>query len=95
MDERHGVKGTVKDGIFFTESEIPRARVIKHLHVEISRQNATLAELKARMAEEVRACGGTVLMKFRYGQKKHHWTELFAFKWDTESWHGEGDAVSF
>ena len=94
MEERHGVKGTVKDGVFFTEAAIPQARIIKHLHVEISRQNATLSELKARLAEEVRNCGGTALMHFRYGQKKHHWTELLAFKWDTESWHGEGDAIS-
>ena len=94
MEERHGVQGTIKDGIFFTEAAIARATIIKHLHVEISRQNATLAELKSRLAEEVRSCGGNVLMQFRYGQRKHHWTELLAFKWDTESWHGEGDAAS-
>ena len=94
MEERHGVKGTIKDGIFFTEAAIPQARIIKHLHVEISRQNATLAELKSRLAEEVRSCGGTVLMQFRYGQRKHHWSELFVFKWDTESCHRESDAVS-
>lgn len=88
------MKGTTKDGVFFTEAAIPQARIIKHVHVEISRQNATLAELKARLAEEVRGCGGTVLMQFRYGQKKHHWSEMLALKWDTESWHGEGDAVS-
>ena len=94
MEERRGVKGTVKDGIFFTESVIPEARIIKHLHVEISRQNSTLAELKVRLAEEVKACGGSALMQFRYGQRKHHWSQLLSFKWDTESWHGEGDAVS-
>jgi len=93
MEQRHGVRGTVQDGVFFTESSIPEAKLVKHLHVEISRQNATLSEVKSRLAAEVRTCGGTALMGFRYGQKKHHWTELFAFKWDTESWHGEGDAV--
>jgi len=93
MEQRHGVKGTVQDGVFFTESSIPGAKLVKHLHVEISRQNSTLSELKARLASEAKACGGTALTAFRYGQKKHHWTELFAFKWDTESWHGEGDAV--
>ncbi len=93
MEERHGVKGTVQDGVFFTESSIPQAKLVKHLHVEISRQNSTLSELKARLAAQVKECGGTALSTFRYGQRKHHWTELFAFKWDTESWHGEGDAV--
>ncbi len=94
MEERHGVKGTLCDGVFFTESSIPQARVIKHLHVEISRQNSTLAEVKARLANDVRSCGGTALAQFRYGQKKHHWTELLSLKWDTESWHGEGGAVA-
>lgn len=94
MDDRYGVKGTVQDGVFFTEAPIPGAKVIKHLHVEISRQNATLGEVKSQLAAEVKACGGTALMGFQYGQKKHDWTQLFALKWDTESWHGEGDAVT-
>lgn len=94
MDERHGVKGTIQDGVFFTESSIPGAKVIKHLQIEISRQNATLGEVKSRLAAEVSACGGTALMGFKYGQKKHDWTQLLALKWDTESWHGEGDAVT-
>ncbi len=94
IQELHGVKGTIQDGVFFTEAMIPGAKVIKHVHVEISRQNSTLAELKSRLATEVKACGGTALTGFRYGQKKHDWTQLFAFKWDTESWHGEGDVVA-
>jgi len=93
MEQRHGVRGTVLDNVFFTESSIPGASAIKHLHVEISRQNATLADVKARLAVQVRECGGTVLTNFTYGQKKHHWLDYLSFKWDTESWHGEGDAV--
>ena len=94
IEERHGAKGTVQDGIFFTEAVIRGAPVIKHLSVEISRQNSTLSEVKSRLAAEAKACGGTALMSFRYGQKKHHWTDLLSFKWDTESWHGEGDVVA-
>jgi len=93
MEERAGVKGTTHEGVFFTESTIGSTTVIKHVHVEISRQNATLAEVKTRLASEVRACGGDGLMAFKYGQKKHSGLELLAFKWDTESWHGEGDAI--
>jgi hypothetical protein len=94
MEDRHGVRGTVHDGVFFSESTIPGMRAIEHLHVEISRQNATLFEVKTRLAEKVKACGATALANFRYGQKKHEWWEqVFSFKWDTESWHGEGDAV--
>lgn len=94
MEDRYGARGTIQDGIFFTEGTIAGARVIKRVHVEISRQNATLADVKARMASEVKNCGGTALSGFVYGQRKHHWTQMLAFKWDTESWHGEGDAVS-
>jgi hypothetical protein len=93
MEERAGVHGTTHEDVFFTESIIPGASVIRHVHVEISRQNATLTEVKTRLASEVRACGGNGLMAFRYGQKKHSGLQLLAFKWDTESWHGEGDAI--
>jgi hypothetical protein len=59
MEQRAGVSGTVLNDVFFTEKPIPGATVLKHLRVEISRQNSNLSE----------------------------------FKWDTESWFGEGDAV--
>jgi len=94
MEDRQGAKGTVQDGVFFTESSIPGAPVLQHVHVEISRQNATLSEVKKLLAEKVKASSGTALMNFRYGQKKHEWWEqVLTFKWDTESWHGEGDAT--
>jgi hypothetical protein len=94
MDIRFGVRGTVYDGVFFTEAHIPGTKVIRHLNVEISRQNADLSEVKQRLAAGAHDCDGTAIMNFRYGQKKHHsWELLFTFKWDTESWHGSGDAV--
>lgn len=94
MESRFGVRGTVCDGIFFTESAISSATVLRHVHVEISRQNADLTEVKTRLAQQAKALGVTAITNFRYGQKKHQWWELvFTFKWDTESWHGEGDAV--
>lgn len=94
MEERFGVKGTVANGIFFTESAIRDAAVIKHISVEISRQNANLSEVKARLAGIARDLGGSAVMNFRYGQKAHPWWQLYALKWDTESWHGEGDVVA-
>jgi hypothetical protein len=94
VETRFGVKGTVYDGIFFTEGHIPGATVIRHLHVEISRQNADLRQIKERLAKEARDAGSATVVNFRYGQKKHPWWDLvFSFKWDTESWHGDGDAV--
>lgn len=94
MENRFGVKGSLCNDIFFTESTVPGADVLRHLSVEISRQNANLTEVKQRLAGQARRLGATAVMNFRYGQKKHQWWELvFTLKWDTESWHGEGDAV--
>jgi hypothetical protein len=94
METRHGVQGTVLDGVFFTESAIAGAMPLRHAHVEISRQNSNLTEVKARLAAQVSASGGDALMNFRYGQKKHPaWQLVLTLKWDTESWHGEGDVV--
>jgi hypothetical protein len=94
METRSGVKGTVLNDIFFTEDSIPSASVLRHLHVQISRQNSNLLEVKEQLAREAKSSGANAIINFRYGQKKHEWWELvFTFKWDTESWHGEGDAV--
>lgn len=94
MEEQQGAKGTVEGGVFFTEASIQGAAPIKHLHVEISRQNSNLIEVKKLLAQKAISVGGTAIMNFRYGQKKHSWfQQVFTFKWDTESWHGEGDAI--
>jgi hypothetical protein len=94
MESRFGVKGLSHRDIFFTEDRIPSATPIKHLQVEISRQNSHLNEVKDQLASQAAVIGATAIMNFRYGQKKHEWWELiFTFKWDTESWHGEGDAI--
>jgi len=94
MEDRFGVKGTLYDDIFFTENNVSGATQLEHLKVEISRQNANLTEVKQRLARQAHDLGATAIINFRYGQKKHQWWELvFTFKWDTESWHGEGDAV--
>jgi uncharacterized protein YbjQ (UPF0145 family) len=46
------------------------------------------------MAREAKSIGANAIMNFKYGQKKHKtWELVLTFKWDTESWHGEGDAV--
>lgn len=94
MEARYGVKGVMYDGVFFAETPIPNATSVRHLHIEISRQNSNLDEVKQRLAREAKSAGANAVMNFRYGQKKHDWTDLvFSFKWDTESWHGEGTAV--
>lgn len=94
METKFGVKGTKVDDVFFTEDVISSASIIKHIHVEISRQNSNLAEVKKELATQAKNIGASVIMNFKYGQKKHKTLELiFSFKWDTESWHGDGDAV--
>lgn len=94
MEQRFGVHGNVAGGIFFTETSIPNAVRIRRVKVEISRQNANLTLVKERLAGEARLLGATAIMNFKYGQRAHAWWEqVLTFKWDTESWHGEGDAV--
>jgi hypothetical protein len=95
MEEFSGVFGNWHQGIFFTESSV---RVTAHpcgrIQVEISRQNSNLTEVKNRMASQAAAKGANVIQNFVYGQKAHKWWEtVFTFKWDTESWHGAGDAI--
>ena len=90
-EDRYGVKGTTTEGVFFTEQEIPGTAVIRRVQVEISRQNANLGEVKQKLAAEVKASGGNTLANFSYGQRKHNWLDyVLSFKWDTESWYGEG-----
>lgn len=95
MDSKFGVSGTTFDNIFFTEDIIINAKIIEHLRKEISLQNSNLSEIKKLLASEAKSVGATTIMNFKYGQQKHKtWELLFSFKWDTESWYGEGDAVN-
>ena len=95
MIEKFGLKGTEKDSIFFSESSPEQITTLKHIKVEISRQNANLAEVKIEMAKEAKLVNANAIVNFKYGQKAHSgWDKFISFKWDTESWHGEGDAVS-
>lgn len=90
------LKGNTLQGVFFTEAEISSLPVIKHILVEISRQNSSLTQIKEKMALEVKSLGGNAVMNFKYGQKAHKGMKLLnPFKWDTESWYGEGDVVIF
>ena len=93
MEIRNGMRGSVSSNIFFTEDSYPSATVLKHIHVEISRQNSNLAQVKEKMVRQGQAVGANAIVNFRYGQKAHSLIGLLSFKWDTESWHGEGDAI--
>ena len=95
METRSGMNGTIYAGIFFTEAKAPSVSVVRHIHSEISRQNSNLDEIKEDLARQAKSVGGNAVLNFKYGQKKHEWWELvFTFKWDTESWYGEGDVAS-
>ena len=92
MDERHGLRGTVCDNVFFTEDTTPVGSDAGRISVEISRQNSDLNAVKEKMAAEAHRRGANTITSFRYGQRKHSGRKLFALKWDTESWFGEGEA---
>jgi hypothetical protein len=96
MEEFAGAIGNWHDGVFFTEG-VARggSQTGGRIEVEISRQNSNLTEVKTEMARQAKARGANVIQNFQYGQKAHQWWELiFTFKWDTESWHGSGDALN-
>ena len=93
-ESMYGVDGTIQNGVFFTESPLGGGRNLGRIRVEISRQNANLTKVKQRLAKEATARGATIIANFRYGQRAHKWWEqAFTFKWDSESWYGEGDAI--
>jgi hypothetical protein len=96
MEELAGARGNWHQGVFFTEGVV-RAAAQPHgrIQVEISRQNSNLTDVKNEMARQAAGKGAHVIQNFQYGQKAHKWWELvFTFKWDTESWHGTGDAIT-
>jgi len=86
--------GFEKDGIFFTEENIPN--IIENLgpiNVQISGQNR-LAEIKKRMIKIAKSKSANAIMNYQCDQKSHKWWEqVFTLKWDSESWHGTGIAV--
>jgi hypothetical protein len=92
VEEFGGVLGSYCDGVFFTEDLLPETRLRdKPFRVEISRQNSNLLRIRERLAKKVLAAGGNALVGFQYGQRSHPvWKQVLTFKWDTESWHGEG-----
>jgi hypothetical protein len=85
-------RGTWLDGIFFCEGALA-GEPLGTVRAEISRQNANLFLVKTELAKAVRQRGGNALAEFRYGQRSHRPLELLKFKWDTESWVGEGLAT--
>lgn len=94
METKYGVKGLIHSGIFISEKDIAEAKLVQHLEVKISRQNADLDQIKNQLAIEAHELGVQTVINFRYGQKKHSvLSYLNPFKWDSESWYGEGDAV--
>ncbi|MBI4429805.1 MAG: hypothetical protein HY562_11885 [Ignavibacteriales bacterium] len=94
MKPPKGVQGLDFEGVFFTEQEISKYSTVRHIEVVIKRQNATLDDLKRRMANEAKAAGANAIKNFRYGQRiMSALKALIRFQWEIEYWHGEGDAV--
>lgn len=92
IHEWHGVRGTMHQGIFVTESDLP-GEALGLIETSIGLQNANLDELKDRLAREAKRRGANAVVKIGYGQAKHGPLRLLnPFSWDTESWHGSGEA---
>jgi hypothetical protein len=90
--EWHGVRGTVHQGVFVTEGNLP-GESLGEVSVSIGRQNANLAEVKEKLAAEALKLGANAVANLRYGQRKHGPLQLVnPLRWDTEAWVGEGEA---
>jgi hypothetical protein len=87
MEERHGARGTVAEGIFFTEGSV-EGELKGHLKASIHGQNANLGKVKRALAQQAQRKGATVVANFRYGQKRAF------FAWDDMRWFGEGDGIA-
>ena len=93
--EKFGLQGSEQSGVFFTESPAPpEAQVVRKVSASRNRQNSNLTEIKTSLAQQAAAAGANAVVEFRYGQRAHKWWEqVFTFRWDSESWFGEGTAV--
>jgi hypothetical protein len=90
--EWHGVRGTLHQGVFVTEADLP-GEELGPVSVTIGRQNANLDEVQKQLAHEAIRRGANAVTRFQYGQRKHGPVKLMnPFRWDTESWFGEGEA---
>ena len=91
--EWHGARGTIHRGVFITEQGLP-GDDLGTLSVSIGRQNADLGQIKERLAAEALARGANAIAQLSYGQRRHGPGQLInPFRWDTESWFGEGQAL--
>ena len=94
MKQSKGAEGIMFNDIFFTETDIPKYPAIKHLEVVVKHQNATLDDIKRRLAEEAKSVGANTVKNFRYGQRIMSTLKaLIRFQWVIEFWYGEGDAI--
>jgi hypothetical protein len=91
--ERHGVRGSEYDGVFFTEAPaIEGARIIAPVNIKIGGQNKDIRDIKRELAKQVRSKGGNALVGFSYGQRGNPWYQSFGL-FDSEHWFGSGTAV--
>jgi hypothetical protein len=94
MEEKSGLTGNTFEQVFFSEQPPPPgAERLGPVRVEISRQNSNLLEVKSLLAQKARSMGANAIAGFIYGQRAHRGLKLLAFKWDSESWYGEGEAI--
>ena len=91
--ERHGVRGSEQDGVFFTESAaIEGARLLGQIRVKVGGQNKDIRDVKRALAKQVLAKGGNALAGFTYGQKGNSWWESLGM-FDSEHWYGAGTVL--
>jgi hypothetical protein len=87
MIEKFGRKGTDVNGIFFTEGPIEVGEVLGLAEAISNKQNASLDELKEKLAIQVVNKGGNALDTFKYVQKGT------VFSFSSTSWKATGRII--
>jgi hypothetical protein len=90
--ELKGHRGTLVDGVFFTEGTLPASVARGRIHASQARQNGSLEQLKHKLAKAARRGGANVVMGFTYGQRSHG-ILMQILLWDSEGWYAAGTAA--
>ena len=80
-------------GVLFVEGIPENCTIIRDISTEINEffgqsQLKSLDDVKDKMIQVVRTCGGNAVIDFKYGQKSSFWKSLFGL--DNVMWYASG-----
>lgn len=82
----------IANGVLFVSKDVPNLVSIGEVSESISRQNATLIQLRELMAFKARGLGANTIYRFQNSQSAHGPLKLLnPIRWDTESLGARGE----